>query len=160
MWLWCNVYSRYCLVVQGPENVVHRYRVRRTRSMTLSWRKLMSVNKNTIALTAIIGENAMETVLSFKILLQSTEWSVFLSNIAKNHNPCLCLSGFEHWRNWRCQNKYKTRVKVVVCESGQSWNSCIVIRTRAVALEKMHSATQPAVLESVSWYFDWYVTVT
>ena len=36
----------------------------------------------------------------------------------------------------------------------QDNHSCVVIRIRAVALEKMCSATQPAVLESISWYFD------
>lgn len=49
-----------CLVVQSPEDVVHRYRAvlkefRRTRSVSLSCRTL-DVDRNTIALTAIIAE--------------------------------------------------------------------------------------------------------
>ena len=49
-----------CVVVQNPEDVVHRYRAvlkefRRTRSMSLSCEAL-NVDRNTIALTAIIAE--------------------------------------------------------------------------------------------------------
>ena len=49
-----------CVVVQNPEDVVHRYRAvlkefRRTRSMSLSC-EVLNVDRNTIALTAIIAE--------------------------------------------------------------------------------------------------------
>lgn len=49
-----------CLVVQSPEDVVHRYRAvlkefRRTRSVSLSC-KTLDVDRNTIALTAIIAD--------------------------------------------------------------------------------------------------------
>ena len=54
-----------CLVVQRPEDVVHRYRAvlkefRRTRSVNLSCQTL-DVDRNTIALTAIIAEIMIAT---------------------------------------------------------------------------------------------------
>ena len=49
-----------CLVVQSPEDIVHRYRAvlkefRRTRSMSLSCITL-DMDRNTITLTAVIAE--------------------------------------------------------------------------------------------------------
>ncbi len=41
-----------------------------------------------------------------------------------------------------------------VVEFGQSWNSCVVISTPAVALEKLRRLSQPAALETLSRYFD------
>lgn len=63
LWSWYNVNRSYfiiCLAVNTPEDVVHRYRAvlkefRRTRSVSLSCKSL-SVDRNTIALTAIIAE--------------------------------------------------------------------------------------------------------
>ena len=51
-------------------------------------------------------------------------------------------------------------VSMLSCVSLAYHEIAVVIRTRVVAPDKMRLATQPAVLESISRYFDDYVTVT
>ncbi len=37
---------------------------------------------------------------------------------------------------------------------GQSWNSCVIISTPAVDLNKLRQLSEPAALKTLSWYFD------